>query len=170
MQQLLLQSSELACQALLRGPAATESTDPVAIWRARFQVAVRPKEPHLLKAVALAVLHDCMADLFPIGQLESPGWLKYEDALSVRGSGALYDGKTGQVLPGSFLSRGPRQQQVPHCQTFRLELAKPLSHHPRLQEAVYLPFALCSNFGHFVTETLAFLWPLFASDRSRLAG
>jgi hypothetical protein len=30
------------------------------------------------------------------------------------------------ALPGTFLTRGVRQQEAPHCKTFRVELTMPL--------------------------------------------
>jgi hypothetical protein len=162
MDSVLSQSSERACQALLVNPSTSEPIDPVALWRERFQLSVRPRSPHLFKAVSLAKLHDCMADLLPSGQMECPGWFEYRNALWIRGAGALYDGESGLALPGTFLTRGVRQQEAPHCKTFRVELTNPQSRLSRMLEVMYLPFAFCSNFGHFMTETLAFLWPLFS--------
>ena len=169
MLELLADTSELATASLVRPSRSGEPSDPVLTWRERFQAQVCPAQPHLFKALSFAQLQPDLDDLFPWDPQAAPRFLEYRDALWIRGSGALYDGRTGLALPGSYLTRFPRQRQTPTCTTFRVDLSHPLSALPRLERLVHLPFALCSNFGHFITETLGFLWPylLAGSDAGR---
>jgi len=160
MQELLLETSRLSTASFLRAPLGGEPDDAVLGWRAAMAQLVGPKEPHLLKAVAFAELQACTDAWFPpTPAADRPQVLRYRDALWIRGESALYDGATGLALPGSYLTRFPRQIQTPTCGTFRRELSTPISAHARLEQAWFIPFALCSNFGHFMTETIGYLWP-----------
>ena len=169
MLELLAETSELATASLLRLSQSTEPADPVLTWRERFQAQVSPVQPHLFKAVSFGQLRPDLDALFPWDPQAAPRLIEYRDAVWIRSNGALYDGATGLSLPGSYLTRFPRQRQTPTCNTFRVELSHPLSALPRLERLVHLPFALCTNFGHFITETLGFLWPylLPGSDAGR---
>lgn len=169
-QELLAESSELAAAALVLPGSDREPADAVLAWRERFQAAVAPQQPHLFKAVRFAQLQPALDALFPLEAAPAPRLLEYRDAVWIRGSGALYDGRTGLALPGSYLSRFPRQRQAPNCSTFRVELTHPLSALPCLERAVLLPFAPCGNFGHFITETLGFLWPFLLDPGHDLTG
>ena len=51
-----------------------------------------------------------------------------------------------------------------------MEITGPASVFPSLDRALLIPSANCSDFGHFITETMAFLWPLFMDSRSELEG
>ena len=160
MQELLAETSQLAAASLIRAPrVAAAPPDPVLTWRERFQALVRPEAPHLLRAISFERIEACMADLLPLDPNWQPRWHEHENAVWIRSSGALYDGGSGVALPGSVLTRFPRHRQTPHCHTFRVELTAAPESFPGLDRAIYLPFAVCSNFGHFVTETLSFLWP-----------
>jgi hypothetical protein len=162
MLELLEETSQLAAASFLRPPATTEPDDPVLAWREALRGLVQPEQPHLFKAVAFAQLQGATDACFPPQPGFAPRLQCFRDVLWKRGGGALYDGESGLALPGTFLARMPRQRQTPTCSCHRQELTRPLQSMPRLERAVVLPFALCSNFGHFITETLAFLWPLFA--------
>jgi len=166
----LAETSQLAAASLLRPPSRNEPDDPVLAWRDAFQAQVRPEHPDRLKALSFSQLQGCTDACFPPDPAEPPQLLHYRDALWIRGGGALYDGNTGLALPGSFLTRFPRARQTPTCSSHRIELTRPVSAFPHLEQALYLPFSLCSNFGHFITETLAFLWPLFADAAEDLMG
>ena len=157
---LLVETSELSTASLLRPPAGHGPDDPVFAWRNAFQQLVMPELPHLFKAVAFAQIFACTDATFPSDHDGAPQLLRYSDALWIRGAGALYDGSSGLALPGSFLSRFPRQRQTPHCSTYRLDLTRPVTAFASFERALLLPFAVCTNFGHFITETLSFLWPL----------
>lgn len=170
MLELLAETSQLAAASLLRPPCGDGPDDPVLAWREAFQEQVAPEQPHLLKAVSFAHLQACTDACFPADPVEPPQLLHLRDVLWIRGGGALYDSNTGLALPGSFLTRFPRARQTPTCSSHRIELTRPVSAFPHLERALYLPFSLCSNFGHFITETLAFLWPLFADSASDLVG
>ena len=170
MLELLAETSQLSAASLLRPPSSSEPDDPVLAWRDAFQAAVVPEQPHLLKAVAFADLQTITEACFPADRGFQPSLQRMRDVLWLRGAGALYDGATGLVVPGSFLSRFPRQRQSPTCTAHRIELTRPIQAFPRLERALVLPFALCSNFGHFITETLAFLWPLLDGDARQLIG
>ena len=152
---------------LSQGPCH-EWDDPVLRWRALFLQQVCPEQPHLLKAVGLSQLWPLLDDCFAASQLAPPRLLRYRNVFWSRGRGALYDGESGLALPGSFLTRFPRQRQSPHCSCFRVELEQPLSALPAIERCIYLPYSICSNFGHFVTETLAFLWPFDCLAAERL--
>jgi len=170
MLELLAETSQLAAASLLRPPCGDEPDDPVLAWREAIQAEVTPEQPHLLKAVSFAHLQACTDACFPAAPAEPPHLLRYRDALWLKGGGALYDGNTGLALPGSFLTRFPRARQTPTCSTYRLELTRSLSAFPSLERALFLPFSLCSNFGHFMTETIAFLWPLLSDSDCDLVG
>jgi len=170
MLELLAETSQLAAASLLRTPLGSEHHDPVLEWREAFQVAVAPEEPHLLKAVAFSQLQAITNRYFPVSAPEELRLHGVTDVLWLRGAGALYDGQTGLVVPGSYLSRFPRQRQSPLCSTHRIDLTRPIQAFPRLERALVLPYACCNNFGHFITETLAFLWPLLGRDIDQLVG
>lgn len=159
MSELLQELSRLSAASLLRPARPDEPDDPVLLWQQRFKELVEPPIPHLLKAVSFSSLHQAMEGLLPSDLLPAPRIHRHGPAVWIRGNGALYDAQTGLALPGSYLSRFPRERQVPHCSAFRVELACSTSSLPCLDRAVVLPYAVCSNFGHFATETLAFLWP-----------
>jgi hypothetical protein len=161
MLELLEETSRLSAASLLRPPTSTEPEDPVLAWRQAVQTLVQPEQPHLFKAVAFSRLQVDTNACFPTREVAGPVLHHFQDVVWIRGGGALYDGESGLAIPGSFLTRMPRQRQTPTCSLHRLELTRPLRALPRLERAFVLPFALCNNFGHFMTETLAFLWPLF---------
>lgn len=144
--------------------------DPVSVWRDSFVRLVAPRAPRLLKAVSFADVFAGMRPLFPEDEYESPGLLEYRDVLWFRGKGALYDGINGLALPGTFVTRFPRQRQSPHCSEFRVELSLPLTSFPSLESAALLPFAFCGNFGHFITETTGGLWPFFCEGSFSVSG
>ena len=160
MLELLVETSQLSAASLLRPPLGGGPDDPVLAWREAFQLMVAPEQPHLFRAVPFAQLQVCTDAAFPMQAGWVPQLRRYRDALWIRGAGALYDGNSGLALPGSFLSRFPRQRQTPHCHTYRVDLTRPVTAFPSFERALLVPFALCSNFGHFITETLGFLWPL----------
>ena len=165
MLELLVETSQLSAASLLRPALGGGPDDPVLAWRSAFQQLVVPEQPQLFKAVAFAQIQACTDAAFPVAPNAAPQLLRYRDALWIRGAGALYDGNSGLALPGSFLSRFPRQRQTPHCHTYRVDLTRPVTAFPSFERALLVPFALCSNFGHFITETLGFLWPLFSEAK-----
>jgi len=170
MLELLAETSQLSAASLLRAPQSNAPDDPVLAWREAIQQEVAPEEPHLLKAVAFSQLQAITDRCFPAEPDRPLQLLHYRDALWLRGHGALYDSSTGLALPGSFQTRFPRARQTPCCTTHRVELTRPVTAFPHLEQALMLPFALCSNFGHFVTETLGFLWPLFSDQAPQFVG
>ena len=165
MQEFFAEASGSASQSLIRPPLAVDApSDPVLAWREQFQAVVRPEAPHLLRAIGFDALYDQMEDLFPLDGDFLPGFRQYDNAIWSCGSGALYDGDTGMALPGSILTRFPRHRQTPHCHSYRIELTSSPDSLSGLERAVYLPFAVCENFGHFVTETMSFLWPFLVGN------
>lgn len=168
---LLADASQLAAASLLRQPQTDrEPDDPVQAWQDAMGDLVRPQQPHLLKAVAFSSLRRATDTFFPREPHHQPRLRCYRDVLWVRGCGALYDGMTGLALEGTYLSRFPRHQETPTCTTYRLALTRPVTAFPSLERAVLLPGAACADLGHFLTETLAFLWPWFTDASVDLAG
>lgn len=170
MHDFLSETSQLTAASLLRAPINSEPDDPVLSWREAFQALVEPQEPHLLKAVAFSELQACTDRFFPANLNIQPKLRRVHDAVWIRGNSALYAGRNGMAIDGSFLTRFPRQKQTPTCSQYRIELQQPATAFPHLERALFLPFALCNNFGHFITETLAFLWPLFDQHQEELHG
>ena len=170
MLELLKETSQLTAASLLRPPLHQGPDDPVLHWRECFEAIVAPEEPHLLKAVAFSQLRACTDACFPPEPAVQPRLQRHRDVLWLNGSGALYNGSSGMAVAGSFLTRFPRQKQTPTCQNHRIELQRPVTAFPHLEQALFLPFALCGNFGHFITETLAFLWPLFDQSQEQIRG
>ena len=170
MLELLTETSQLTAASLLRSAIQNEPDDPVLTWRETVLATVKPEQPHLLKAVSFAQLQPITDHCFPGHLAHRPSLIHVRDALWLKGSGGLYDGSTGFALPCSLLTRFPRSRQTPWCKTHRVELTRPVTAFPRLERSLFIPFALCSNFGHFITETLSFLWPLFDSNVEELVG
>ena len=166
----LAEASALAVSSLLRPPLLPEAVDPMQAWHEEFSRLVVPREPHLLKAVSFRMIQSCTDAMFPPGLIREPRLLRYNNALWVRGHGALYDGTTGLALPGTFLTRFPYQHEAPACSAFRVEITCPTGAFDRLDRAVLIPGAYCGDFGHFMTEAMAFLWPLFSGERSVFEG
>ncbi len=128
------------------------------------------QDRRLLNAVSFERIFSDALKFFDENEFDRPRLLAYTDALWLKGRGALYDGRTGLALSGSYVTRFPRQRQSPHCDLFRVELERPLDCFPFLSEALLVPFAYCGNFGHFATETVGGLWPLFSEEVSKLPG
>ena len=168
--ELMVEASALAASSFLRPPLLPEAGDPVRAWHEEFTRLVAPREPHLLKAVSFSIIQSCTDAIFPSCWMHEPRLIRYSNALWVRGHGALYDGITGLALPGTFLTRFPYQREAPACSEFRVEITCPADAFDRLDRAVLIPGAHCGDFGHFITETMAFLWPLFSGDRSEFEG
>jgi hypothetical protein len=147
---------------LLVETASCEVADPVAFWRESLVRLVASREQRSLNAVSFDSIFDHALNVFDEREFRLPRLLEYENVLWLKGKGALYDGCTGLALPGSYVTRFPRQRQSPHCDLFRVELERPLNGYPFLSEALLVPFAYCGNFGHFATETVGGLWPLFS--------
>jgi hypothetical protein len=98
-------------------------------------------------AAALQVLHRC---------------------LIMPGASGLYTPE-GQPILESFLKRGP--QQAPefsggqHPASLSMQPDWP---HERWHASIFIPYAVIDHFGHRLTETTAWLWPLLHSDSNPL--
>jgi capsular polysaccharide biosynthesis protein len=118
-----------------------------------------------LKAVRLDELAPyAQKILWPPDQQE-PQIKCHSNVIYQRGSGCLYSQETGLAIGDSFLARFPGGIQACHCDQFRITLND--SSLPCISDAIYLPFATSENFGHFITETIGFLWP-FLCDHPQL--
>ena len=73
-------------------------------------------------------------------------------------------------LQASCVSRFLRQRQLPFLQRHRLELSRPISSFPRLEQVVWLPRAGTALFGELFTEVLGFLWPFLLEPTESLLG
>ena len=120
--------------------------------------------------MSFAVIQSCTESIFPSGLIDEPSLLHYSNVLWLRGHAALYDGTTGLALPGTFLTRFPYQQQAPDCSLFRVEITGPSDTFHCLDRALLIPSAECGDFGRFITETMAFVWPLLSDARSSVEG
>lgn len=161
----LIDSSQTASRSVLREPDVNIIEDPVNEWKVRLRSCVNKK-------VVLSISEIC--DLLP-ESFQDPaeievGFLNYQKVLWVNGKGGLYHSETGMVLDGTYLTRFPRERQHPHLAEAWVEQMRPVSAYPSIDQCLYLPFAHCGNFGHFMTETMAFLWILFQEDNFKYSG
>ncbi|MFY8150436.1 MAG: glycosyltransferase 61 family protein [Prochlorococcaceae cyanobacterium] len=137
--------------------------DPVENWRACF-LDLFPPSRDSPKAISLRLAEKTLKGFFTVRRQWEPSLLTYADAVVVPSKGAAYDGSTGLALPRSYLTRMPNDMQAPHCLAFHLEPRWQWTGHSTLKEALYLPFNHYDIFGHFVTETLSYLWPFLNSS------
>lgn len=164
----LEQISHLGAKAWLLAPEDPHPIDPVLRWTQVFESFVRsvgPSEP-----LPLQDIYSRLDGLFPDELCDAPVLVEHHDVLWIAGSGVLFDGQSGLAVPGSMLTRFPRHRQTPYAVSHWVELTRPLSSFQRLQHALWLPHADCQMFGHFMTEILAFLWPIFTQEATQLTG
>ena len=153
-----LQQSEINTQNISK-----ETEDPIIEW----QQWIESKCNHSLEDIQTISLEDIfirLSELFPNTQNIKPKLQKFENVLWIRSSGGLFDGQTGMVIPGTYLCRFPRQRQHPHLNRTWSELVKPITSYQKIEKCFFIPFANMQNFGHFATETVAFLWPFLISE------
>ena len=134
----------------------------VTTWQTFFQSeCTKKKYPEY--TVPFKDIFLALSNLFPSPDEVEPKLQVFKNVLWIRHSGGLFDGRTGLVIPGTYMCRFPRQRQHPHLDRTWSDLIRPVNSYPAIDESVYLPFANASNFGHFATETIAHLWPYLIS-------
>ncbi|MCT0225744.1 glycosyltransferase 61 family protein [Synechococcus sp. CS-1328] len=132
--------------------------DPVEIWKGSF-LALFGSPIDTPKALSLSLVCETLKGVFEVRQAWTPQLHRHSSVVVSAGKGALYDRQSGLALPGSYLRRMPDGMQAPHCMDFHLEPRWQWGDLPILERALYLPFNHYDNFGHFVTETISYLWP-----------
>ena len=165
MNEQLQADSELAAASWLRDPLNSDPVDPLAEWfrvHAEIAAAAQP--------IRLPQLLGKLDGLYPDEWTEEPQLLEYRDVLWLPERGCLFDGHSGRALPGTSVSRFPRQRQLPFEVCHWIELSRPVPSFPRLEQALWLPRVNGAVFGEWLTEVLAFLWPLLLKSPQELIG
>ena len=165
MNEQLQADSELAAASWLRDPLNPDPIDPLAEWfrvHAEIAAAAQPiRLPKLLRK---------LDGLYPDEWTAEPQLLEYRDVLWLPDRGCLFHGGNGRALPWTAFSRFPRQRQLPQQSIHRIELSRPVQSFPRLEQALWLPRVNGAVFGEWLTEVLAFLWPLLLKSPQELIG
>ena len=165
MNEQLQADSELAAASWLRDPLNSDPVDPLAEWfRVHAEIAAAAKP------IRLPQLLGKLDGLYPDEWTEEPQLLEYRDVLWLPERGCLFDGHSGRALPGTSVSRFPRQRQLPFEVCHWIELSRPVPSFPRLEQALWLPRVDGAVFGEWLTEVLAFLWPLLLKSPQELIG
>ena len=165
MNEQLQADSELAAASWLRDPLNSDPVDPLAEWfRVHAEIAAAAKP------IRLPQLLGKLDGLYPDEWTEEPQLLEYRDVLWLPERGCLFDGHSGRALPGTSVSRFPRQRQLPFEVCHWIELSRPVQSFPRLEQALWLPRMDGAVFGEWLTEVLAFLWPLLLKSPQELIG
>ena len=165
MNEQLQADSELAAASWLRDPLNPDPVDPLAEWfRVHAEIAAAAKP------IRLPQLLGKLDGLYPDEWTEEPQLLEYRDVLWLPERGCLFDGHSGRALPGTSVSRFPRQRQLPFEVCHWIELSRPVPSFPRLEQALWLPRVDGAVFGEWLTEVLAFLWPLLLKSPQELIG
>ena len=141
--------------------------DPIIEWHRWLQSKYNISGGSV-KIISLEDIFSILPTLFPRPpSINNPKLQTYQDVLWIRNSGGLFDSKTGMVIPGTYLCRFPRQRRHPHLDRTWSELVRPINSYPKIENCIFIPFANGRNFGHFATETVAFLWPYLIPESSR---
>ena len=164
----LRMTSQLAASAWIDLPSDPHPIDPVLRWDQCFDA--EREAVAVGDAIPLKTLTDHLEGLFPEALNDAPKLLERRHVLWIAGAGALFDGQTGLAVPGSMLTRFPRHRQTPYSHTHWLELTRPMDSFHAIDEVLWLPHAACDMFGHWMTEILAFLWPLLLDGGQDLTG
>jgi len=165
MNEQLQADSELAAASWLRDPLNSDPVDPLAEWfrvHAEIAAAAQP--------IRLPQLLGKLDGLYPDEWTAEPQLLEYRDVLWLPERGCLFHGGNGRALPWTAFSRFPRQRQLPQQSIHRIELSRPVQSFPRLEQALWLPRVNGGVFGEWLTEVLAFLWPLLLKSPQELVG
>ena len=165
MNEQLLADSELAAASWLRDPLNPDPRDPLAEWfrvHAEIEAAGQP--------LPLLELLGQLDGLYPAEWISEPQLLEFRDVLWLPDRGCLFHGGNGRALPWTAFSRFPRQRQLPRQTLHRIELSRPVQSFPRLEQALWLPRVNGAVFGEWLTEVLAFLWPLLLESPQDLVG
>lgn len=135
------------------------TADPIEEWREHLKGISKKTYHNNITCLAFEDIAETLKDYFIINKDQPPNIYKYSNAIFVKGAGTAYAADSGIALKGSYLRRMPNGMQAPHCKNFYIE---PRWHWDGIEEikrAIYIPFTCFDNFGHFITETLSFLWP-----------
>ena len=165
MNEQLLADSELAAASWLRDPLNPDPVDPLAEWfrvHAEIAAAAQP--------ISLPQMLGKLDGLYPAEWIAEPQLLEFRDVLWLPDRGCLFNGSNGRALPGTAFSRFPRQRQLPQQSIHRIELSRPVQSFLRLEQALWLPRINGAVFGEWLTEVLAFLWPLLLESPQDLIG
>ena len=165
MNEQLQADSELAAASWLRDPLNPDPVDPLAEWfriHAEIAAAAQP--------IRLPKLLGKLDGLYPDEWTAEPQLLEYRDVLWLPDRGCLFHGGNGRALPWTAFSRFPRKRQLPQQSIHRIELSRPVQSFPRLEQALWLPRVNGGVFGEWLTEVLAFLWPLLLKSPQELIG
>jgi len=165
MNEQVLADSELAAASWLRDPLNPDPLDPLAEWfrlHAEIAQAGQPLQLHQMLRK--------LDGLYPAEWITEPQLLEFHNVLWLPEQGCLFDGQSGRVLPGTSVSRFPRHRQLPFEARQWLELSRPVQSFPRLEKALWLPRVNGTVFGEWLTEVLAFLWPLLLGSPQDLIG
>lgn len=162
-----IENKEAVEKWLLKSEIYTQKIieDPITEWHKWLQSKCNISRDSV-KIISLEDIYSILSKLFPKPQNIKPKLQTFENVLWIRNSGGLFDSQTGMVIPGTYLCRFPRQRQHPHLDRTWSELIRPINSYPSIENCIFIPFANGRNFGHFATETVAFLWPYLITDGS----
>ena len=164
-EQVLRQLSELTVMSLLQDPEVAHPIDPLLRLEQRLKRPLIKGEP-----IAFSKLFMLIEDLYPYKTKKKLELLEFSDALWLKGSGALFDGTNGLILPGTMSTRFPRHRQIPYASKYWLELTRPLNSLPRIEQALLLPHASCRPMWFWFSEIMASLWPLLPTESWDIVG
>ena len=165
MNEQLLADSELAAASWLRDPLNPDPLDPLAEWFRLYAEMAAAAEP-----IPLLQMLGQLDGLYPAEWIAEPQLLEFRDVLWLPNRGCLFDGNNGFALPWTAFSRFPRQRQLPQQSHHWIELSRPVQSFPRLEQALWLPRVNGAVFGEWITEVMAFLWPLLLESSQELIG
>jgi len=145
---------------MIQHRAAKWAESPVSEWRRTLESLLcceaQKQGPTF---VSLDQLKQTITGYFEVASHEESFVYQHAMAVVQPSLGAAYSYDSGIALAGSYLRRMPNGMQTPHCHQFYIE---PVWHWQGIDAiegpCIYLPFACFNNFGHFVTETISYLW------------